>query len=538
METSNRQPVAAIILTLDEEADLAAALDSLLGWAAEVFVVDSFSRDRTPEIARSYEARGVRFVQHAFEDYSSQWRWALDNLPISQPWVLKLDADERLTEDFKAEAAARLSEPGEAAAFTVRWRLVFMGRELRWGGWRDNGSIRLWRRGRVRLNGRAVNELLLCDGPVGGIEARIVHEDRKDLQRWLRRHIRYSTLEAREMRGGRLALGAEPRFFGRPEERRAFLRRVYSALPARPLLYFLYRYVLRLGFLDGEAGFGMAYLHANFLWWIELKHMEGRLGAHVPQARQEAEKCLPYFNHCPGVFQKAYEDSPDFIRRREVWTALIDEALRGLESPLCVDVGCGTGVFSLYAARKGARVIGLDPSEEMLKLCRAEAERLKVQGAEFRKGALPLAADALAAEADLVLCSSVLEYVEDPAACVGSLARLVKDGGRLIVSLPNRRSLYRALERAVFALTGRPAYYRHVRRLFAFEEAVSLFETAGLKLEATSWYGGGPAPWSWAAALLPQERGRNLFALVFSRPGARNPAGGNDRMKPSPEKTA
>jgi glycosyltransferase involved in cell wall biosynthesis len=105
-ETMEPQPVAVVILTLDEEANLAAALESVKDWAGEVFVVDSFSVDRTPEIARSY--RAVRFVQHAFEDYSSQWRWALENLPITQPWVLKLDADERLTEEFKAEAAAKM----------------------------------------------------------------------------------------------------------------------------------------------------------------------------------------------------------------------------------------------------------------------------------------------------------------------------------------------------------------------------------------------------------------------------------------------
>ncbi len=267
--------LSVIILTFNEEANLAAALDSVKGWAAEVFVVDSYSTDRTVDIALEREADGVHVVQHRFENYSAQWNWALTHLPISQPWVLKLDADERATEAFRREVDARVlnAEP-EEDAFIVHWRLIFMGRWLKWGGLYPNGNIRLWRRGKGRFERRAVNEHLLVDGKVGVITAPIDHHDYKSLGHWIDRHNRYSAMEARALMGGNVTGQTEPRLFGRPSQRRMWLRQWYYRMPGRTVFYFLYRYFLRLGLLDGVAGFRFAFLHATFMYWIDLKRDE------------------------------------------------------------------------------------------------------------------------------------------------------------------------------------------------------------------------------------------------------------------------
>src|SRR5579863_8164336 len=98
--------VSVIILTFNEEKNLPDCLDSVKGWAKEVFVVDSFSTDRTVDIALSRAKEGVRVVQHAFKDYSTQWNWALTRLPLKGAWTLKLDADERVTKEFKKESDA------------------------------------------------------------------------------------------------------------------------------------------------------------------------------------------------------------------------------------------------------------------------------------------------------------------------------------------------------------------------------------------------------------------------------------------------
>ena len=222
-------------------------------------------------------------VQHRFENYSDQWNWALSRLPISQPWVLKLDADERATEAFRREVNARLfnAEPQENA-FIVNWRLIFMGRWLKWGGFYPNGNTRLWRHGKGRFDRRAVNEHLLVDGKVGVIAAPINHHDYKSLGHWIDRHNRYSSMEAQALLKGDLTGQTNPRFFGTPVQRRRWLRKLYFRLPGRPLLYFLYRYVLRLGLLDGLGGFRFILLYAVFLYWIDLKRIEYRATGELP----------------------------------------------------------------------------------------------------------------------------------------------------------------------------------------------------------------------------------------------------------------
>src|SRR6202453_2949137 len=100
--------VSVIILTFNEEKNLPDCLDSVKGWAKEDFAVDSYSTDKTVEIALSRAKEGVRVVQHAFQDYSTQWNWALSRLPLQGTWTLKLDADERVTEEFRKEWDASL----------------------------------------------------------------------------------------------------------------------------------------------------------------------------------------------------------------------------------------------------------------------------------------------------------------------------------------------------------------------------------------------------------------------------------------------
>jgi glycosyltransferase involved in cell wall biosynthesis len=275
-------PVAVVILTFNEEDNLAMALDSVVGWAGEVFVVDSFSTDRTVDIALGYANRGVQVVQHAFVNYSDQWNWALTRLPISRPWVLKLDADERATTAFRRDVDDAVRAPDAPSAFVIHWKLVFMGKELNWGGLYPNGNTRLWRTGSAKFGTREVNEHLVVSGPVGSIRSPITHKDYKSLGAWLDRHNRYSAMEARAIEAGN-ETGTPPKLFGRPDERRMWLRKIYFRLPCRPFLYFLYRYLLRLGFLDGRVGFRFAFLHANFLYWIDLKRAELRQTGRLPE---------------------------------------------------------------------------------------------------------------------------------------------------------------------------------------------------------------------------------------------------------------
>lgn len=278
--------VAVIILTYNEELNLPQALDSVVGWAREVFVVDSFSTDRTVEIARHY---GCHVVQHPFEDYAKQRNFALLELPIKAEWVFFLDADEWLPEALKQEIATRLASDPVERGFLVKRRLIWMGRWIK-HGYYPTWILRLARRGFVRCEERGVNEHLIVDGPVGRLEHDFVHEDRKGLADWIAKHTGYARLEAEELlkrRQGQAQREIRARLFGTQAERKRWLRyHLYERLPplVRPFLFWGYRYLLRGGFLDGREAFIYHFLQALWFpllidaYYLELRR-RGSLGA-------------------------------------------------------------------------------------------------------------------------------------------------------------------------------------------------------------------------------------------------------------------
>ncbi len=269
--------LAVVILTFNEEANIAQALDSVAGWAHEIFVLDSLSTDRTLEIARRY---GCHIAQNRFENYGKQRNHALDGLPIRSEWVLFLDADEWLPDALKQEISRLIASSPEENGFYIKWRLIWMGRWIR-RGYYPSWILRLFRYGKARCEDRAVNEHLIVEGTTGRLHNDFMHEDRKGLTDWVAKHNDYATREAAELFNTRAAPGyreIDARLFGTQPQRKRWLRqRIWNRLPPviRPFLYFIYRYVLRGGFLDGRAGFVFHFLHA--LWYrllIDVKYLE------------------------------------------------------------------------------------------------------------------------------------------------------------------------------------------------------------------------------------------------------------------------
>lgn len=257
METSSRVnevPLCVVILTRNEERNLPECLQSLCPLSAPVFVVDSGSTDATCEIARRF---GAAVLEHSFTTHAVQWAWALEHLPGRTTWVLGLDADQRLMPEA-AESICQLVGSGSdvRGAFLAR-RQIFRGRWIRHGGYYPKYLLKLFRRDSVVVD---TNDLVDHHFAVRGktmilrgdlIEAN-ANEDSIDA--WLEKHQRYAILQAQEEfaradRGG-------GRMFGSPDEQTLWRKRVWGSLPLylRPVLYFLYRYFLRMGFLDGKQG--------------------------------------------------------------------------------------------------------------------------------------------------------------------------------------------------------------------------------------------------------------------------------------------
>ena len=245
---------AVIILTFNSEDTLAATLSSVRSVSGEIFVVDSFSNDRTVEIARSM---GAKVVQHPFENYGAQRNWAIDNLPITRAWQLHLDADEWMNPELVAAITA-LPESAEHTGYFLPRYLRFMGRTLRHGGMSPTWHLRLLRTGIGRCEDRKYDQhFLLTSGTSGRLAGVMIDDIRMSLSEWTARHNRWADGEVAELASQQSAGRLEPHAFGNPAERKRFLRRQYDRMPlfVRPFLLFFYRYFVRLGFLDGTEGF-------------------------------------------------------------------------------------------------------------------------------------------------------------------------------------------------------------------------------------------------------------------------------------------
>jgi glycosyltransferase involved in cell wall biosynthesis len=275
-----RVPISILIPTLDEELNLPGALASC-AFADQVVVLDSFSKDRTEEIAR---AAGAEFVQHRFENYSAQKNWALDTVAWRNRWIFILDADERFTPDLAREVTEEIAKPSAKEGYYVNRRLMFMGRWIRHCGWYPNWNLRLFQLGRARYDGRPVHEHMKIEGSVAYLRADLLHDDQRGLEHYLEKHNRYSTLDAQT----RLSLKPDPfrwDHLRHPTLFKRFLRqRVWPYVPAKPLAAFVYLYFLRLGFLDGRAGLSFSLLQAQQELHVVLKLRELRAGQ-TPGAR-------------------------------------------------------------------------------------------------------------------------------------------------------------------------------------------------------------------------------------------------------------
>jgi glycosyltransferase involved in cell wall biosynthesis len=265
-----RPAVTVIVLTRNEELNLAACLESV-AWAERVFVVDSGSTDRTTEIART---RGAGVEVHPFDTHARQWTWALEALPIATEWVLGLDADQRVTPELRDEIRRTLGNAGEeVSGYFVKRRQVFRGRWIRHGGYYPKYLLKLFRRSRVRLDPTdLVDHHFTVDGPVRRLQHDIVEDNRNEdrIADWTAKHNRYAVLQAAQEFSA--ADGERPPFVwivGSPDDRTRWLKAQWARLPlfVRPCVYVFYRYVVRLGFLDGKQGFVFHVLHA---FWYRL----------------------------------------------------------------------------------------------------------------------------------------------------------------------------------------------------------------------------------------------------------------------------
>jgi glycosyltransferase involved in cell wall biosynthesis len=256
--------LAAVILTHNEEANLPACLNSLEGLPCARLLVDSGSTDHTLDLAHTYAAD---VLVHPFATHVQQWGWALDQLPRDVDWVLGLDADQRLSPVLLREIISLFTTNAAALneydGFYLNRKQIFRGRWIRHGGYYPKFLLKLFRRDAVVLDPRdRMDHHFYVRGRTATLRGHLLEDNSKerDLSFWLTKHLAYARLHAEEellRRAGDEKWPITPSFTGTPDQRTAWFKQRWYGLPlyVRPLLYFGYRYFLRLGFLDGKEGF-------------------------------------------------------------------------------------------------------------------------------------------------------------------------------------------------------------------------------------------------------------------------------------------
>lgn len=248
-------PITVIILTYNEELNIEKCLKSVAGWTDDIVVVDSYSTDATKAIAERY---GARICEHPFTNQAEQFNWALDAVAIKNEWIIRLDADEEITQELWEEIADVLPRTEkEITGFYIKRRVYFMGRWIRHGGYYPTWILRLWRKGKARIESREMDEhVILLEGKAGKLAHDFIDNNQKNLESWTAKHNNFSTREVRARSKKESEDTLKAGMGSQAGRKRWIKQRMYGRMPLfmRAFIYFIYRYVIRLGFLDGKEG--------------------------------------------------------------------------------------------------------------------------------------------------------------------------------------------------------------------------------------------------------------------------------------------
>lgn len=263
---------SVVILTCNEEKNIGACLDTLR-FCDDIVVVDSFSQDRTRDIARE---QGCKVLEREFDDFAGQRNWAMETVDFRHDWVFHLDADERFTPELAGECEEVVHDD-LYSGYMVAGKLMFMGQWLKWSSGFPVYQMRFAKKGEIRFEQSGHGQRETCaERGVGFLRRAYLHFPfKKGVADWYAKHLRYADQEARLL----LQEGARKGDWRRlassdPVIRRRSLKRLSRKLPARPMLRFLYMYVLKLGCLDGTPGFRYCRMMARFERMIDVRVKE------------------------------------------------------------------------------------------------------------------------------------------------------------------------------------------------------------------------------------------------------------------------
>ncbi|MEA5401606.1 glycosyltransferase family 2 protein [Arcicella sp. DC2W] len=281
------QDISVIILTFNEEKHIKRCIKSLLLFTDKIFIIDSGSIDKTVEIA---ESLGAKVVQNTWVNYAVQFNFGIQNNPFNTKWLMRMDADEYVLPELAEEINQKLGNiTPEIAGMYIKRRVIFMDKWIRRGAYYPIWLLRIWRNGQGACEESWMDEhITLTTGKTIQLENDLVDHNLNNLTWWTQKHNLYAIREVIDLLNIKYNFrnfeSVEPNFFGSQEQRTRFLKVKYASIPLfiRPIIYFLYRYIFRLGFLDGKQGFIWHFLQGFWYRFLvdakvyEVYHRAGR----------------------------------------------------------------------------------------------------------------------------------------------------------------------------------------------------------------------------------------------------------------------
>lgn len=277
-------PITAIILSFNEERNIANCIESINNWVDQIIVIDSFSTDGTKKICSNYN---VNFIEREFANYSDQRNWALKLPDIKNDWVLNLDADHQISKELKKSLHSLFSQRSNYDSLSgvlVSRRTIFMDKWIRFGGHYPTYHCILFKKEYGKCEEKLYDQHFLVSGKLNKIKGDIIDVFSENINDFIIKHLKWAELEASyQLSSNNSNEIVKADLFGNPIQKRRKLKNYYEKLPLfiRPLIYFIIRYVFRLGFLDGRVGLIFHFLQGFwFRFMVDVKIFESKFIKH------------------------------------------------------------------------------------------------------------------------------------------------------------------------------------------------------------------------------------------------------------------
>lgn len=266
--------LTVVILTYNESLHIERAIRNVMSWADKIIVLDSYSEDATPQIAGNL---GAEVIYRKFDNYKNQRQYAIDYCKDKTEWMLFLDADEYLLEELKLEIKTAIAQTVILGYYLTR-RFIFMGKWIKHGGYYPTYLLRLFRPELATVDG-AINEHIIVPGATQKLKYDFVDHNLNGITFWTTKHNQYATAEAKALLVAKQNKVASSRvnFLAQAGRKKWIREHIWNHLPlfAKPFIYFTYRYMIRLGFLDGKEGLIFHFLQGCWFWFlVSAKYLE------------------------------------------------------------------------------------------------------------------------------------------------------------------------------------------------------------------------------------------------------------------------